>query len=273
MRIFSQNHLPTNVTYLLTMRNFAILFILASLLVSCSKNESKPTTSCRFSAVTYGGSSVKKSVTYYHGDSVVKFGEGSQGYTLYFDQQKRLVRKEEPVVDPYYRWEMSYNAAGQISEERFYIRQSSAWEYSYALVFTYAGAQMMNIREEMPGAPAGYLYDHQLAWQGNDVAYVEHRVNKQTVCTTRFSYDEGKLNPMRDFAYFYFVDGDANYLYYKLPYYFSEHLITRQEDNCSSLSEPRQFTYTFTSSGLIESVTSIVGIGSGLLWEYEYTCR
>jgi len=56
-----------------------------------------------------------------------------------------------------------------------------------------------------------------------------------------------------------------------LPYYFSKNLVVKQESTCP-LSETNIFTYTYTPQGLIETMTSQAGVGTGLLWEYSYDC-
>jgi hypothetical protein len=70
---------------------------------------------------------------------------------------------------------------------------------------------------------------------------------------------------MRRFSYYYFVDGDANYVNYKLPYYFGEHLVTKQTGSCP-LSETKLFNYTFGTNGLIESMSTQVGVSTGVTW-------
>ena len=70
---------------------------------------------------------------------------------------------------------------------------------------------------------------------------------------------------MRRFSYYYFVDSDANYVNYKLPYYFGEHLVTKQTGSCP-LSETKLFNYTFGTNGLIESMSTQVGVSTGVTW-------
>lgn len=252
------------------MRQISLFFLLTFFLCTCKKENKGP--DCRFSGITHAGSTTILPVTYLPGDTVVEVGEGSEGYDLYFNGQKRLIRKEEPVLNPYYRSEIGYNSNGQVIELRFSYIQGSSWVYEGRLVFTYDGGKVVNIREENAASQNGDIYDHQFTWQGNDIHSVEDRLNQQVACTTQFSYDGAMPNPMRRFNYFYFVDGDANYVYYKLPYYFSEHLVTKQESTCS-LSETRLFNYTFTNDGLIESVSNQVGSSTGVIWGYEYECR
>lgn len=252
----------------MTMRQIT-LFAFLTLIWACKKGNKEP--DCRFSSMSYSGSSTKLPVTYF-GDSVAKVGETSYGYTLYFDKQKKLIRKEEPFVDPYYRSELVYNSGGQVIGLRFYSKQGNDWVYGGQLVFTYNSGRIVNVREENTVSQAGNSYDHQITWQGSDVVSVDHRLNQQVQCTTQFSYDSAKPNPMRRFSNFYYVDGDANYVYYKLPYYFSDHLVTKQQSSCP-LSETKLFNYTFITNGLIETMSTQVGISTGTTWEYEYDCR
>lgn len=251
------------------MRKINLLFFLI-LLWACKKGNKEP--DCRFSGITYVGSTTKLPVTYLAGDTVVRVGEDYPGYNLFFNGQKRVIRREEPVLNPYYRSELGYNPTGQVIELRFSSKQGSSWVYEGRLVFTYNNGRMINVREENNVSQNGHIYDHQFTWQGNDIRSVEHRLNLQTECTTQFGYDGAKPNPMRRFSYFYFVDGDANYVYYKLPYYFSEHLVTKQESTCP-LSETRLFNYTFTSNGFVESMSSQTGLVTGAIWGYDYECR
>jgi len=251
-----------------TMRQIT-LFVFLALVWACKKGNKEP--ECRISEITYSGSTTKLPVTYF-GDTVVKVGEDNHGYNLYFDEQKKLIRKEEPVLDPYYRSEIGYNSSGQVIGLRFYNKQGNDWTYEGQLVFTYNNGRVVNIREENAVSQNGNSYDHQFTWQGGDVVSVDHRLNQQIQCTTQFSYDGARPNPMRRFGNFYFVDGDANYVNYKLPYYFSEHLVTKQQSSCP-LSETKLFNYTFTASGLVESMSTQVGISTGTTWEYEYECR
>jgi len=246
-----------------------ILFVFLAFIWACKKENKEP--DCRFSGITYSGSTTKLPVTYF-GDTVAKVGEDNHGYTLYFNEQRKLMRKEEPVLDPYYRSEVEYNSSGQAIALRFYSKQGNSWTYEGQLVFTYKNGRIVNIREENSVSQSGNIYDHQFTWQGSDIVSVEHRLNQQLQCTTQFSYDGTKPNPMRRFSDFYFVDGDANYVYYKLPYYFSEHLVTKQESTCP-LSETKLFSYTFANNGLVESMSTQVGISTGATWMYEYECR
>jgi len=251
------------------MRQLALL-LFPALLWACHKKNKEP--ECRFTGITYPGSTTKLPVTYLPGDTVVTIGENDHGYNLYFNEQKRLIRREEPVLDPYYRWEVDYNSNGDAADLRFFTRQGGIWVEGGRLVFTYSLGRMVNIREENAASQNGDIYDHQLTWQGNDLQSVEHRLNNQPLCTTQFSYDAAVQNPMRRFSYLYFGDGDANYVYYKLAYYFSAHLVTKQESTCP-LSETRLFNYTFTGNGLIESMSNQVGASTGMIWAYEYECR
>ncbi|MBS1665435.1 MAG: hypothetical protein JST68_30615 [Bacteroidetes bacterium] len=243
-----------------TMLAISVIFFLP-LLWACKKENKEP--DCRFSAITYVGSTTKLPVTYLPGDTIVRVGEDYPGYTLFFDKQKRLLRKEEPILNPYYRSELEYNSSGQVIALNLGASK---------LIFTYDKGKLTNIREENAASQSGHIYDHQLTWQGNDIQSVEHRLNQQPICKTQFSYEGSMPNPMRSFNFLYYADGDANYVYYKLPYYYSEHLLTRQESSCP-LSETRLFTYAFTSNGLIESTSNRTGQVTSPIWGYEYDCR
>jgi hypothetical protein len=120
------------------------------------------------------------------------------------------------------------------------------------------------------GSPGGY--DYQIIWQGNDIKSVVYRYNQQPQCTVTFSYDGPVSNPNLPFNYFYFVDENSNDVNYKLPYYFSQHLLTKQETTCWT-EEPKNFTYSFAPNGYIASVNIQQGIGTGYVWAYEYECR
>jgi hypothetical protein len=257
----------TNIT---TMRQFTPL-ILLTLVLACNEEENKGP-DCKFSRIAQAGSVTKLPVNYYEGDTVVRVGDVYEGYRLVFNKQKRLIRREEPVVNPYYRSLLEYNAIGQVTSLKWYSKQGNNWEYDGRLIFTYNKGRVINLKVETGATQNGSVDDHQITWQGNDIQSIEHRLNGQPRCTTQFSYENAIPNPMRHFSYFYFVDGDANYLYYKLPFYFSEHLVTKQDGTCSP-SPPRLFDYTFTSSGLIESMSARVGSSTGTLWEYEYECK
>jgi len=244
------------------MRSFVLLVSLI-LLFSCKKEgESYP--NCRLAGIAAGGNYDQSLITYFNGDTIVRVGSGNSGYTLYYDLQKRLIRREEPVVDPYHRNVFVYNSNNQIIEMKYYMRLSGVWEYQGSLNFEYDNGKMVNVRE-------GGSYDNLIYWQGDNVQKVEHRVNNVVQCTTQFEYDAGKKNPMRQFDWLYFVDGNANYVRHKLPYYFSKNLVVKQESTCP-LSETNIFTYTYTPQGLIETMTSQAGVGTGLLWEYSYDC-
>jgi len=245
------------------------LFVFLTLIWACKKENKE--SDCRFSGITYSGSTAKLPVTYF-GDTVVKVGDANYGYNLYFDKQKKLMRREEPVLDPYYRSEIDYNSSGQVIGLKFYSKQGNNWTYEGQLVFAYNKGRIVNVREENAVSQAGNIYDHQFTWQGGDVLSVDHRLNQQVQCTTQFTYDEAIPNPMSRFTNFYFVDGDANYVYYKLPYYFSAHLVTGQQSSCP-LSETKLFKYTFTANGLIETMSTQTGLSTGSTWEYEYECR
>jgi hypothetical protein len=143
------------------MRQIALL-LLPALLWACSKKSKEP--DCRITGITYPGSTTKLPVVYPPGDTLAVVGGSDHGYNVYFNEQKRVVRREEPVLD------------------------------------------------------------------------------------------------------------NANYVYYKLPYYFSENLVTKQESTCS-LSETRLFNYTFTSSGFIETMSDQMGAATGAMWAYDYECR
>jgi hypothetical protein len=239
------------------------LIFLVMLAMACKKESKGPV--CRFTSISRSGS---KFAVSYSGDTLVTVGGNYPGYILYFNTQGSLVRREEPVTDPFYRSELAYNAMGQVSELRLYTKLGSSWVYQGKMSFTYDNRRIINLRDENSASQNGDVFDDQIIWEGNDIKSVVHRLNQQTVCTTQFSYDGAIANPMRPFCYFYFCDGDANYSYYKLPFYFSEHLVTKQESNCT-YSETRLFTYTFTSNSHIASMSD----RGNTLWAYEYECR
>lgn len=248
------------------------LLILLTLLSGCDDEEESKKAECRFAGIARAGSLTKLPVHYHAGDTVVRVGEGDDGYRLFFDKQKRLIRREEPLGDPYYRSKLDYDSWGQATSLKWYIKQEENWVYEGRLIFTYANKRMINVKEELTGAQSGSVFDHQITWQGDDIQSIEHRLDGQPLCTTQFSYENAIPNPMRPFAYFYFVDGDANYVYYKLPFYFSKHLVTKQEGTCA-LSQTKLFDYIFTDNGLVESVSTRVGSSTGTTWEYVYECK
>jgi len=250
------------------MRQIIVLLSL-SFLLACKKENKEPV--CRFTKIAGAGSATKSTVTY-SGDTMVTVSGNYPDYTLYYNQQQRLVRREQPAINPYYRSEMAYNANGQVTELLFNTKLGNSWVYQGKLVFLYDNGRIINVREDNAASQPGNMYDYQLTWQGNDIQSVMERLNQQAICTTKFSYDGTIPNPMRGFSDFYFCDGDANYTNYKLPYYFSEHLVTKQESTCP-LSETRLFNYTFTSNALVESMVGHTGYVTGVMWEYEYECR
>lgn len=239
-----------------------ILIVFLTLILSCEKEE-EIVPLCKFTIFSSNGNT-KNPVTYR--DTVAIFSDG-YGYTLYFNKEGRLLRKEAPLLNPYQRYDLVYNNSGQVIEKRYYNKHGgNDWVYDGKQVFVYEREKMVSVGQ--PGVGENF----QIIWQGNNIKSVVYRMDEQVQCTVMFTYDGNILNPNGQFNYFYFVDNNTNDVNYKLPYYFSQHLPTKQETNCWA-EEPKNFTYTFTPNGLIESVTIQQGIGSGSVWEYEYECR
>jgi hypothetical protein len=169
---------------------------------------------------------------------------------------------------------MEYNISGQVSELRLYFKVNDIWGYDGKLVFTYANGKIINIREENAISQPGNLYDHQVTWEGNNIQSVIHRLNGQTLCTTQFSYDRSIPNRLQHKSHFYFGGGYAiftyyrDYNFYQLPLYFSELMPVKQESDCP-LSGTMIFDYTFSNSGLLESMS----YDRNIFWECEYECR
>ncbi|MEO6232288.1 MAG: hypothetical protein ABIP10_19315 [Ferruginibacter sp.] len=240
-----------------------ILIAFLTLIVACKKENKGPV--CRFSMIGSNGG-IKSPVTYPRGDTIAVIS-GDYGYTLYFSEQGRLLRKETPITDPYRRYELGYNIFGQVSELRYYGKQGgNSWVPEAKRAFIYDRGKMVRVGQ--PGDRESY----EIIWQGNDIKAVVYWFDQQVQCTVTFTYDGTILNPNRQFNYFYFVDNNSNDVNFKLPYYFSQHLLTKQETTCW-VEEPKNFTYTFTPDGFIASVTIQQGIGTGSIWEYEYECR
>jgi hypothetical protein len=241
-----------------------ILIACITLVVACKKENKGPV--CRFTNIASNGG-VKYPVIYPRGDTIAMIGEPYSGYTLYFDKKGRLLRKETPTVNPYRRYELGYNNSGQVSELRYYSKQGgNSWVYESKREFFYDNGKIVSVGK--PGVGESY----QVIWQGNDIKSVVYWFNQQVQCMVTFTYDGAISNPNRQFNYFYFVDENTNDVNYKLPYYFSQHLLTKQETTCW-VEEPKNFTYTFAPNGFIESVKIQQGIGFGYIWEYEYECR
>ncbi|MES2647062.1 MAG: hypothetical protein V4717_09325 [Bacteroidota bacterium] len=231
-------------------------------LFSCKKNKELQTV-CRFTSVNRAGGNLPVN---YSGDTLVIWGEGNYGTRMYFKPAGTLLRLEEPVADPFIRTDLLYNSNGKIAGRKVYFKEGSDWVYKATMIFSYVNNRIMNIREESNfGTPANYDFD--LTWNGDNVASVTSRRGSNILCTKQFSYDITKNNPMINYSYLYFSDGDANYAGYKLPFYFSKNLVVKEESNCT-LSETRNFSYTFKSNGLIESVLD----NGQLLWGYTYDC-
>ncbi len=238
---------------------FGILFLA---LLSCKKNKDLQP-ACRFTSVNRAGGNLP--VTYF-GDTLVIWGEGNYGTRMYFKPAGSLLRLEEPVADPYIRTDLLYNNKGKIAERKVYFKEGNIWAYKATLFFNYSNNRIINIREESNfGTPATYDFD--LTWNGDNVASVTSRMGSNIQCTKQFSYDVTRTNPMNNYSYLYFSDGDANYAGYKLPFYFSKNLVIKEESNCT-LSETRNFSYKFKSDGLIESVMD----NGQLRWGYTYNC-
>jgi len=234
------------------------------LVIACKKENKAPV--CRFTKIASNGDT-KRPVIYPGGDTIAIIGEDYSGYTLYFTEQGRLLRKETPITNPYRRYELGYDNLGQMNELRYYGKQGgNDWVFEAKQVFIYDHGKIVGVGQ--PGVGENY----QIIWQDNDIKAVVYRFNQQEQCTVRFAYDGLLSNPNGQFNYFYFVDDNTNNVNYKLPYYFSQHLLTKQETTCWA-EEPKNFTYTFAQNGLIESVNIQQGIGSGYVWQYEYECR
>lgn len=251
------------------MRQIALLFFLI-LLLGCKKEHKEP--ECRFTKIGKYGQ--KQTVTY-QGDSLVKVGDDRRySYALYFNTQGRLIRREEPFPRPYYRTDMEYNSSGQVSQVRLYSEQNDVWDDMGKIVYTYANGKIINIKEENAVSQPGNLYDHQVTWEGNNIQSVVHRLNGQTLCTTQFSYDGSIPNRLQHNSHFYFGGGFAiftyyrDYNFYQLPLYFSELMPSKQVSDCSPWAT-MGFDYTFTNSGLLESMS----YDRNIFWEFEYECR
>lgn len=238
-----------------------ISIALLTLLITCKKEDKGPV--CRYSMIGSNGNT--KSPVTYRGDTMVIVTEGF-GYTLYLDKQGRVTRKEEPLVDPYQRFDLVYNNSGQVSEKLYYVKQGNSWVYNGKQVYGYDRGKIVSVGQ--PGVGENF----QINWQDNDIKSVVYRFDQQVQCTVTFTYGGHLSNPNRPFNYFYFVDKNSNDVNYKLPYYFSQHLLTKQETTCW-VEEPKNFTYTFTPNGLLASVIIQQGIGTGTVWEYDYECR
>ena len=239
-----------------------ILIAFLALIIACKEENKVPKSPvCRFSMIH------QSPVTYPRGDTTVIISEG-YGYTLYLNKQGRLLRKEEPLVNPYQRYDLIYDDFGQVSELRYYGKQGgSSWVYEGKREFLYDRGKMVSVGIPIPGG-----YNYQIIWQGNDIKSVVYQYNQQPQCTVTFTYDGSISNPNRQFNYFYFVDGNSNDVNYKLPYYFSQRLLTKQETTCW-VEDPKNFTYTFALNGFIESVTIQQGTVTHNVWEYEYECQ
>jgi hypothetical protein len=245
------------------MKHF-ILFILLLSILACRKGTPPPV--CRI--VKFGSNGMDpKPVTYPRGDSTALFEDGD-GFTLYFDKGRRVVRKDEPLLNPYNRKELVYDENGKVKELRYYQRISGGnWQPQAVVQYYYFREKLISIGK--PGDPSYY----EIKWDGNDVQSVTHWVLGNRDCTVSFSYNGAPLNPNHAFDYFYFVDANTNDVNYKLPYYFGEHLPAGQDDDCGPLSEPIQFEYNFAPNGLIESATAAAGGGTWKVWQYEYECK
>lgn len=242
-----------------------ILIAFLSLLVACKKEKDKGP-DCRFSMMASNGNN-RTPVSYHYLDTMVTIEDGG-GYNLYFNRQGRLLRKEYPLVDPYRRFEMVYNNQNLVSEMRYYSTYGGpSWVYDGKCSYTYDDKR----RIIGVGQPSDREY-YQVVWQGNDVQKVVYWFDQQVQCTVTFTYDGAIQNPNRKFSYFYFVDDNANNVNYKLPYYFSQHLLTKQETTCW-VEQPKNFSYTFTPEGFISTVTIQQGAITYNVWEYEYECK
>ena len=238
------------------------LLILSLAFISCKKEKNEQP-ACRFTNVNRAGGNLPVS---YKGDTLMIWGEGNYGTSMYFDPSGRLLRFEEPVTDPYIRVMVLYNTNGKVAATNVYFKEGNNWVYKGKMAFTYSNNKLSNIREESNfGTPVAYDYD--LTWDGDNVASVASRIGSNINCTKRFSYDLTKSNPMMRYSYLYYSDGDANYAGYKLPYYFSKNLMVKAEADCP-FSEPLNFTYTFSSNGLIETVLD----NGQQRWGYAYGC-
>lgn len=241
---------------------FFALIVLAS---SCKKDKAAiKVPVCRFTKMGSNGG-LKYPVTYPQ-DTVALIGEDYSGYTLYYNKQGRLWRKDYPILRPYRRSVLIYNDLGQVSELNYYLLQGGNWTYEGKRIFTYNGGKLVNISN--PGVSSNY----QINWAGNDIKSVSYREGPQITCTMNFTYDGSIKNPNLQFSNFYFVDDNTNDVNYKLPYYFSEHLLTKQDTDCWT-EEPKLFLYTFAPNGFIAAVEIQQDISSFLVWQYEYECN
>jgi len=247
-----------------SMRTLLFIGLLTSL-IGCDKEDQTPKApDCKITKMASNGD-IKHPVIYGHGDTIMKIGEIHLGYVLYFDEKGKLLRKESPTTNPYYRTDLVYNNLGQVIELRYYGKQfGKSWEYEAKRSFTYDKGKLVKISDG---------YDYEINWQGNDIKSVIHRFRGQVDCIVTFTYDGLITNPNHQFNYFYFVDQNTNDVNYKLPYYFSQHLPTTQVRSCAIIPDPSIFSYTFAPNGLIESVLHEQSGGIGFIWEYEYGCK
>lgn len=247
-----------------SMRTLLFIGLLTSL-IGCDKEDQTPKApDCKITKMASNGD-IKHPVIYGHGDTIMKIGEIHLGYVLYFDEKGKLLRKESPTTNPYYRTDLVYNNLGQVIELRYYGKQfGKSWEYEAKRSFTYDKGKLVKISDG---------YDYEINWQGNDIKSVTHRFRGQVDCIVTFTYDGLIKNPNHQFNYFYFVDQNSNDVNYKLPFYFSQHLPTTQVRSCAIIPDPSIFSYTFAPNGLIESVLHEQGGGIGFIWEYEYGCK
>lgn len=244
------------------MRHLFLFFVL-TFIISCKKPNPDPQPDCWITMTASGGG--PKAPVFYQGDSIMKVTEG-YGYTLYFDQKGRLLSKEEPLNNPYMRNVLVYDKQGQVTEYKYFSKRGNQWEYEASRKFTYENGKVRDIRS------GGHGEYYQVHWNGNNIDKVTYFFNYTESCTMNFKYAEKIPNPNRQFNYFYFVDNNTNDVNYKLPYYFSEDLLTSQETTCWK-EEPQNFHYTFAPNGLIASVLIQQDIGYGYIWEYEYKCE
>lgn len=238
----------------------AFIFILA-----CSDDDSN-LQGCRFKSVKHSGYHSELSVNYSQNGEVVSFGNREYGFKLIFDNTGKLLQKDYPLFDPYERWFLEYTS-GKVSSLKTQYKQEDNWVEGGGLLFSYDKGKLVSIKE------SNTPYEGVISWTGNDITSIAHYNNEVLECTTSFSYDGAVTNPMRRFSYFYFADGDANFTYYKLPLYFSEHLVTKQESDCF-LSRERNFEYTFTEKGLVESMyePDDYSVNPFVIWEFDYQC-
>jgi hypothetical protein len=90
-------------------------------MVACKKENKVEEPVCRFSMIGSNGG-IKSPVTYPDGDTIAIINDG-YGYTLYFNKQGRLLRKEKPLMNPYQRYDLVYDNFGQVSELKYYGKQ------------------------------------------------------------------------------------------------------------------------------------------------------